>query len=93
MERLTALLQTLLDTVTALLAEYPMAGEWYMAFVRHGPGSGGAEVRIVAALRGVAAEVLSSTGNKRYMPIAIFHGLCLEVSVPMLVTFFCSVNL
>ena len=34
MERLTALLQTLLDTVTALLAEYPMAGEWYMAFVR-----------------------------------------------------------
>ena len=34
MERLTALLQTLLDTVTALLAEHPMAGEWYMAFVR-----------------------------------------------------------
>ena len=34
MERLTAPLQTLLDTVTALLAEHPMAGEWYMAFVR-----------------------------------------------------------
>ena len=34
MERLTALLQTLLDTVTALLAEYPMPGEWYMASVR-----------------------------------------------------------
>ena len=38
-------------------------------------------------------SILSSTGNKRYMPIAIFHGLCLEISVPMLVTFFCSVNL
>lgn len=38
-------------------------------------------------------SILSSTGNKCYMPIAIFHGLCLEISVPMLVTFFCSVNL
>ena len=27
-------LQTLLDSLTGLLAAYPLAGEWYMAFVR-----------------------------------------------------------
>ncbi len=34
MELLTAPLQALLDRVCALLAAYPMAGEWYMALVR-----------------------------------------------------------
>lgn len=49
---------------------------------------------IILSVMGVCLpSILSSTGNKRYMPIAIFHGLCLEISVPMLVTFFCSVNL
>lgn len=34
MEQLTAPLQALLDMVTGLLADYPLAGTWYMAFVR-----------------------------------------------------------
>ena len=34
MEVLTASLQAGLDAVTQLLAEHPMSGEWYMAFVR-----------------------------------------------------------
>lgn len=34
MENVLAPLQALLDALTALLAKYPMAGEWYMAFVR-----------------------------------------------------------
>ena len=31
---LTAPIQAALDTVTGLLAAYPIVGEWYMAFVR-----------------------------------------------------------
>ena len=34
MEQLTATLQALLDMVCGLLAEYPLAGVWYTAFVR-----------------------------------------------------------
>lgn len=34
MEQLTAPLQVLLDAVTGLLADYPMAGTWYTAIVR-----------------------------------------------------------
>ena len=34
MEQLTVPLQALLDLVTALLAEYPLIGTWYTAFVR-----------------------------------------------------------
>ena len=34
MEKLLAPVQALLDQVTGLLAAYPAAGEWYMAFVR-----------------------------------------------------------
>ena len=34
MELLTVSLQALLDRVCALLAAYPMAGEWYTALVR-----------------------------------------------------------
>ena len=34
LEHLTAPLQTLLDQITALLAEYPLAGIWYTAIVR-----------------------------------------------------------
>ena len=58
-------------------------------------GSGWAAISVagISSMDVCLPSILSSTGNKRYMPIAIFHGLCLEVSVPMLVTFFCSVNL
>lgn len=34
MERVTAFLQSLLDMVCGLLADYPLAGVWYTAFVR-----------------------------------------------------------
>lgn len=34
MEQLTAPLQALLDGMTGLLADYPLVGTWYMAFVR-----------------------------------------------------------
>ena len=34
MDALTAPLQALLDQITALLAEYPLAGTWYTAIVR-----------------------------------------------------------
>ena len=34
MEQLTVPLQGLLDILTAFLAEHPMVGQWYMAFVR-----------------------------------------------------------
>ena len=63
-------------------------------FVAH-RGSGWAAISVagISSMDVCLPSILSSTGNKRYMPIAIFHGLCLEVSVPILVTFFCSVNL
>ncbi|MDD6853099.1 MAG: lysine exporter LysO family protein [Prevotella sp.] len=58
-------------------------------------GSGWAAISVagISSMDVCLPSILSSTGNKRYMPVAIFHGLCLEVSVPMLVTFFCSVNI
>ena len=73
---------------------YSLSSVLSCRFVAH-RGSGWAAISVagISSMDVCLPSILSSTGNKRYMPIAIFHGLCLEVSVPMLVTFFCSVNL
>ncbi len=35
-------------------------------------------------------SILNASGDKRIIPVAIFHGLILEVSIPMLIALFCS---
>ena len=35
-------------------------------------------------------SILRTTGDRSLLPVAVFHGLVLEVSVPLLVTLFCS---
>lgn len=77
----------------ALLANISreMLGLFGCKFVaRKGSGFAAISVCGISSMDVCLPSIMRSTGNKRLMPIAIFHGLCLEVSVPLLVTFFCS---
>ena len=35
-------------------------------------------------------SILHASGDQRIVPVAVFHGLILEISIPMLITLFCS---
>ena len=35
-------------------------------------------------------SILNATGDKRVIPVAVFHGLMLEMSIPMLIALFCA---
>lgn len=35
-------------------------------------------------------SIMNAAGSKSILPVAVFHGLVLEISVPMLISFFCS---
>ena len=35
-------------------------------------------------------SILHASGDQRVVPVAVFHGLILEISIPMLITLFCS---
>lgn len=59
--------------------------------VRRGSGIAAISVAGISSMDVCLPSIMRTTGNKGYMPVAIFHGLCLEVSVPLLVTFFCSI--
>ncbi|MCD8318221.1 MAG: lysine exporter LysO family protein [Paraprevotella sp.] len=58
-------------------------------FTRRGSGLAAISVAGINSLDVCLPSILHASGSKDLLTVAIFHGIALEISVPLLISFFC----